>query len=315
MKTELHRVIVRRLSLATLTIVALLLPAAAARADNIFVANGGNNTIEEFTAGGVGTVYASTGLNNPNGLAFDAAGNLFVGNYGNNTIEKITPGGVSSVFATGLAAPYGMVFDASGNLYVANALSSQIVKFTPNGASSVYFYGQSEYGTYPIGLAFGILNNTGNLYESDNQHNFITEISPDGGSYEPAGRLNSPQGLAFDKAGNLYVANFGNGTPGSGYIEKYTTTSPLNWVGSVFASGLYDPCGLAFDSAGDLFATSRGATNNLIYEFSPAGAESVFASTGLNAPEFIAVQATPEPSVLMLALVGAASFVYLRRRK
>ena len=37
------------------------------------------NTIEKFTPGGVGSVFASTGLNSPDGLAFDAAGNLYVG--------------------------------------------------------------------------------------------------------------------------------------------------------------------------------------------------------------------------------------------
>ena len=67
------------------------------------------NTIEKFTPSGVGTVFASVGLNIPGELAFDAAGNLYVANLGNNTIEKFTPGGVGSVFAsTGLSMPSGL---------------------------------------------------------------------------------------------------------------------------------------------------------------------------------------------------------------
>ena len=79
---------------------------ATCRADILYVANAGNNTIEKFTSGGVGSVFASTGLNNPRGLAFDSAGNLYAANVGNNTIEKFTSGGVGSVFAsTGLRQP------------------------------------------------------------------------------------------------------------------------------------------------------------------------------------------------------------------
>ena len=59
-----------------------------------------NNTIERFTPGGVGSVFAS-GLNEPYGLAFDTAGNLYVANFvSSDTIEQFTPGGVGSVFAT-----------------------------------------------------------------------------------------------------------------------------------------------------------------------------------------------------------------------
>ena len=56
------------------------------------MANYGANTIEKFTPGGVGSVFATTGLNGPIGLAFDSAGNLYAANASNNTIEKFTPG-------------------------------------------------------------------------------------------------------------------------------------------------------------------------------------------------------------------------------
>ena len=46
------------------------------RADVIYVANQNNNTIEEIPSGGNGSVFATTGFPEPEGLAFDGAGNL-----------------------------------------------------------------------------------------------------------------------------------------------------------------------------------------------------------------------------------------------
>ena len=48
---------------------------AACRADILYVGNTGNDTIEKFTSGGVGSVFASSGLIGPEFLAFtDDAG-------------------------------------------------------------------------------------------------------------------------------------------------------------------------------------------------------------------------------------------------
>ncbi len=49
--------------------------------------------------------------------------------------------------------------------------------------------------------------------------------------------------MAFDSAGNLYVANSGADT-----VSEVTPTAAV----STYVSGVDDPVGLAFDSAGDL---------------------------------------------------------------
>jgi sugar lactone lactonase YvrE len=72
--------------------------------------------------------------------------------------------------------------------------------------------------------------------------------------------LDHPTGLAFDSAGNLYVANSGNDT-----IEKFTASGGiLSTTGSVFAStGVGSGAqGLAFDSAGNLYVAN--SANNTI---------------------------------------------------
>ena len=81
----------------------------------------GNGTISKVTPAGAVSTFVSSGLDYPEGLAFDAAGNLYVANSGNNTISEVTPAGAVSTFvSSGLNGPDGLAFDAAGNLYVAN---------------------------------------------------------------------------------------------------------------------------------------------------------------------------------------------------
>jgi sugar lactone lactonase YvrE len=77
----------------------------------------------------------------------------------------------------------------------------------------------------------------------------------------------SPEGIAFDSSGNLYLACAANNT-----IMRFDPSGQ----GSVFAStGLSGPNGLAFDRNGNLYAADWGGT---ITRFDPSGQASVFAS-------------------------------------
>src|SRR5262245_50845541 len=109
---------VTKLALATTLLFATTF---AIRADTLYAANVGNNSIDRFRSAGVGTLFADSGLLNPYGLAFDSAGNLYLANNTGGRITRFTPGGASSIFAeTGASGIFGMAFDAAGNLYVAN---------------------------------------------------------------------------------------------------------------------------------------------------------------------------------------------------
>jgi sugar lactone lactonase YvrE len=78
---------------------------------------------------------------------------------------------------------------------------------------------------------------------------------------------NSPQGLAVDSSGNLYVATGGGGT-----VLKYDSSGNE----SIFASGLGFAAGLAFDSGGYLYAEDD--INHTIVKFDSGGNGSTFAS-------------------------------------
>src|SRR6266566_4101932 len=77
---------------------ALILICSSAPAQNLFVSAG---NIYEFTPAGVRSTFAS-GLDGPEGLAFDSAGNLFVADtFTSGAIYKFTPDGMRSTFALG----------------------------------------------------------------------------------------------------------------------------------------------------------------------------------------------------------------------
>src|SRR6478609_8339832 len=80
-----------------------------------------------------------------------------------------------------------------------------------------------------------------NLFAVDLNNGNIDEFTPNGVRSTIAFGLNYPAGLAFDQAGNLFVAD-------GGAIDKFTPAG----VRTTFASVL-SPMGLTFDSAGNLF--------------------------------------------------------------
>jgi hypothetical protein len=122
------------------------------------------------------------------------------------------------------------------------------------------------------------------------QNLFVTSCMNPGSIYEytPGGTqstfastaLNYPYGLAFDSAGNLFVANSIDDAGVGGYVTKITPGG----VQSTIPSGP-DPKALAFNSSGDLFETDYHSGN--IYKYSSGGVLSIFA-TVTPAPQALA---------------------------
>lgn len=277
-----------------------------AHADIIYVNDYFGNNVDRYdlaTGAYLGT-FANSGLNGPDGMAFDGHGNLFVANWSGNFITELTPNGASSMFATGLSTPSGLAFDRTGNLYVANLYGNTIMKFTPDGVGTVF---ASAGLNGPIGLAF---DKDGNLYAANYYGQTIEKFTPTGvGSVFASSGLNYPWGLAFDKGGNLFVANFwGNN------IEKFTPEG----VGSVFAR-VYAVSSslryLAFDESGNLYATDYD--NWTIMKFTPNGIGSVLANLGypggMHNPGGIVIQSVPEPSPVGLLSLGILSLMVCSR--
>ena len=119
-----------------------------------------------------------------------------------------------------------------------------------------------------------------NLFVANYGNNTISEITPGGGVFAStfASGVSAPYGLAFDSAGDLFVANEGMYGAFSGTITEITPGGTQ----STFASYLSAPIGLAFNSAGDLFEADSGSGN--IYEFAPGGGVIAIFASGLSAP-------------------------------
>lgn len=113
----------------------------------------------------------------------------------------------------------------------------------------------------------------GNLFVG--QNNTIIKITPAGFTSVFASGLHGPNFLAFDPAGNLLASDR------DGNILRFTPQG----VKSFFASGLDKPTGLAFDFEGNLFVGEYAS--NAVFKFTPSGAKSTFA-LGLKGPEGLA---------------------------
>lgn len=91
-----------------------------------------------------------------------------------------------------------------------------------------------------------------------------------------AAPLSDPSGLAFDSAGDLYVAN-----SGSNQILEYNPS--LQQI-DVIGSGLSKPNRLAFDGVGNLYVSNGG--NNSVTAYAPQNRHALFRiiTTGLDFP-------------------------------
>ena len=272
-------------------------------AGNLYVTNETGNSVDVMpvtsgtifgvpvTAGILATIVSS-GLGQPDGLAFDSAGDLFIANFTANTVSVVpaasgTIFGVSvtanvlSVIASGLSGPAGLSFNSAGDLFIANSTASSIsvmpiasgtifgVSVTANTLASVVTSGLS----IPNGLSFNL---AGDLFIANNSGNSVSVMPQASGtifgvsvtantlaSVVTSG-LSGPAGLTFDSAGDLFITNnSGNSVSvmpqASGTIFGVSVTA--NTLASVASTGLSAPLGITIDSAGDLFIANNTANS------------------------------------------------------
>ncbi len=222
-------------------------------AGNVYVADLNNHVVRQITpAGNVSTLAGQPGspghadgpgttarFNLPVGIACDPQGNLYVVEYGNHTLRRIGPGGEVSTVAglsgwvgssDGLgptarfAWPQGVTVDAAGVIYVADSGNHTIRRVTPAG---------------DVSTLAGLPGFPGHSDEVAN-----------------LARFSSPIGLAADRAGNVFVGDFGNGT-----VRKLAPGGVVSTVGgSAGVSGTADGIGMnaRFASPGGLAVTDTG---------------------------------------------------------
>jgi len=144
-----------------------------------------------------------TSLTNPSGLALDRAGNLFVSCRNDGTIHRVTPDGRVEQWIEGMGVATGLAFDREQNLYVGDR-SGTIFKISPS--REVFVFATLEPSVAAYHLAF---HPTGELFATGPTTSSFDRVyrMSQGGEVTVFFRgLGRPQGIAFDRDGNLYVA-------------------------------------------------------------------------------------------------------------
>src|SRR4051812_16520142 len=107
------------------------------------------------------------------------------------------------VFAsTGLTDPIGVAFSPNGDLFVANRRINTIRRFSSMGVDLGDFVSAGL--NFPYSICF---DGAGRLYVADYFNNSVDRFAPDGTALGKFVSTLSPQGVAFDTAGNFYVTN------------------------------------------------------------------------------------------------------------
>ena len=245
------------------------------------------NVVYRFTPTGSQDVFVSGPF--ADYLAFDAKGNLFVSDLRDPPrISKITPGGTITTFAPGLV-PTGLAFDQAGNFFAGDRTTNSIFRYTPSGDRT----------TFTSGIAANYLafDRSGNLFVSiagtTAGTGSIVKFTPAGVQSPFAAGLNSPQGLAFDGAGNLFLAELTTGN-----ILKFTPTGARSTFTTVAAS----PRSLVFDRDGNLFAGDFGGGK--ILKFAPNNPTPIPFASGI----FVGGLAF-EPPTAQLTNISTRAFV------
>ena len=179
----------------------------------------------------------------------------------------------------GLRRPDGLLFSADYGLIVCNEGAGELLAFDSNGQGRVLVNARSGLDS-PEGVAV----NSNGIYVSDDRTHKILHFSDqeDKPNELFSEALESPEGLAIDDRGRLYIAD----EDLSMIIRQ--TGHQREILASSF-DGLMTPEEMAFDKAGNLFVTDESARS--IFKIDPAGVVTIFAdeSDGLSCPEGIVV--------------------------
>ena len=191
-----------------------------------------------------------TELMNPTGLAIDRDGNLFVSCRNDGTVHRVSPDGQSMQWIEGMGIATGIAFDKAGSLYVGDR-SGTIFKIGPD--REIFVFATLEPSLSAYHLAF---SPSGDLYvtgPTTSSYERVYKISPAGEVSVFFRGLGRPQGLAFDRKGNLYVAASLAGKRG---VVRLTPKAEAEIV-----IGGSNMVGLALTPAHRAFV----ATNNALY--------------------------------------------------
>ncbi|HTX35441.1 MAG TPA: IPT/TIG domain-containing protein [Bryobacteraceae bacterium] len=240
---------------------------------NLYIADTENQRVREVAKDGIISTIAGSGFPGysgdngpavqatlflPTDVAADSSGNVYIADLGSSRIRMVSNGNITTIAGSdagilptvGQAAvsirfngPTGVAVDGAGNVY-----------FAEGSIGSGSGLGTGDYRVWEI--TQGIADSAaGDGLES---------YGGDGGPAATA-QVNNPAGMAFDSAGNLYIADSGNNrvrriSP-SGTIVTVAGTGVAGYSGDngpATSAQLNGPSGVAVDTAGNLYIADTG---------------------------------------------------------
>ena len=245
-----------------------------------------------FGFGGDGGPATSAWLNSPLSVVLDSSGNLFIADLGNNVVRKVAAGTgiITTIAGTGVPGntgdggpaasaqlywPGSVAMDKAGNLYISDAHDFTIRKVAAGtGTISTWASNLNGLGSY-ANLAF---DSAGNLYYAaieriwkiDANTQAVTAVAGSGtygfsGDGGPAlsASMAQPDGIAFDSAGNMYIADtFNNAVrkvdASTGIITTIAGQGPasIGYTGDggpATSAKLFFPYGVTIDKSDNIF--------------------------------------------------------------
>jgi sugar lactone lactonase YvrE len=190
---------------------------------------------------------------NPTGIAFGPDGQMFVTSRLEGTVYKITPFKEAVAFSHNLGVATGIAFNSDGLMHIGDRTGTI---FKVNGIGEERAWTQLEPSVSAFHLAFSPDDSLYVAGPTVTSFDTIWRINPDGDIdmfYKGLGR---PQGLAFDRDGNLYVAAALRGRRGIVRIAPDGVDAKLVVAG-------VNLIGLAFSGTGEMAVVSIDSVYSL----------------------------------------------------
>lgn len=178
---------------------------------------------------------------------------MFVTSRFDGTVYRVTPERQLVAFASNLGVATGLAFNAAGEMFVGDRGGTI---FRINEIGEAESWAQHEPSVSAYHLAFGP---DGALYVSGptvSSFDSIARFDEDGHASTFYQGLGRPQGLAFDRAGNLYVAASLRGRRGIVRISPDGSDAQLSVAGMNIV-------GLAFGPEGEMVVATNDAVHTI----------------------------------------------------
>lgn len=192
---------------------------------------------------------------NPTGIAFDKTGELYVTARADGEVCRINGDSEVVPFASDLGIATGIGFDSDGVMYVGDR-SGTVFRITSLGSAESFAVLEPSVSAYH--LAFGTDEKLYVAAPGLSSFDAIYRIDKDGFDEIFYRGLGRPQGIAFDREGNLYAAACLQGRHG---IVKISPEGEAE----IFVAGM-NVIGLCFTRLGEMIIATNEAVFNL-----PAG--------------------------------------------